>query len=124
MKVSAAVYYARSIVNLLLNVAPRSRIIPLFLGRASSQPLIIRLRGNARPRSRGDGCWVIKETCLDRDYSMSRPCRTTGPSSISAQGWATSQCVPRSCPAGRVLAYGPFPESFALLQPNISLNNE
>jgi FkbM family methyltransferase len=126
MKVSAAVYYARSIVNLLLNVAPRSRIIPLFLGRASSQPLIIRLRGSgARFRVRAAmDVWVIKETCLDRDYEYVAALQDDWTIiDIGAGLGDFTVCAAQRCPAGRVLAYEPFPESFALLQQNISLNN-
>jgi FkbM family methyltransferase len=67
--------------------------------------------------------WVIKETCLDRDYEN----RT-----VLQDGWTiidigaglgdfTAYAAQRS-PNGRVLAYEPFPESFALLQQNVSLN--
>ena len=126
MKLSAAAYYARSVPSLLRNVAPRSKVAALFLGRARQQPLIIRLRGSGlqfRVRTAMD-VWVIKETCLDRDYE-----------NITAlqDGWTvidigaglgdfTAYAAQRS-PTGRVLAYEPFPESFALLQQNVSLNN-
>ena len=146
MKFTAATYYARSIPNLLLNVTPRSKIVPLFLGRALQQPLTIRLRGSGlrfRVRTALD-VWVIKETCLDRDYEGSRnrtsltgiastSDRRRPPSMVLQDGWTivdvgaglgdfTAYAAQR-CPHGRVLAYEPFPESFALLQQNVSLNN-
>ena len=131
MRLSGLAYYARSIPKLLLNVTPRSKIVPLFLGRAPQQPLIIRLRGSGlrfRVRTAMD-VWVIKETCLDRDYDNPRI-----PVSMALQddwtivdigaglGDFTAYAAQR-CPNGRVLAYEPFPESFALLQQNVSLNN-
>jgi FkbM family methyltransferase len=126
MKLSAAAYYARSIPTLLLNVSPRSKIVSLFLGRVLPQPLIIRLRGSSlqfRVRTAMD-VWVIKETCLDRDYENG---------AILQDAWTiidigaglgdfTAYAAQRS-PNGRVLAYEPFPESFALLQQNVALNN-
>jgi FkbM family methyltransferase len=125
MRLSGLVYYARSVPNVLINIAPRSKIVPLFLGRALQQPLTIRLRGSGlqfRVRTAMD-VWVIKETCLDRDYENGAGLQ---------DGWTiidigaglgdfTAYAAQRS-PNGRVLAYEPFPESFALLQQNVSLN--
>ncbi len=146
MKLSAITYYARSIPKLLINMTPRSKIVPLFLGRAPQQPLTIRLRGSGlrfRVRTAMD-VWVIKETCLDRDYEGSRSrVSPTGNSSASDRGnpvslrlqdgWTIidigaglgdfTAYAAQHCPNGRVLAYEPFPESFALLQQNVSLNN-
>jgi FkbM family methyltransferase len=68
--------------------------------------------------------WVIKETCLDRDYERGAALQ---------DGWTiidigaglgdfTAYAAQRS-PNGRVLAFEPFPESFALLQQNVALND-
>lgn len=125
MRLSGLAYYAGSVPNLLLNAAPRSKIVALFLGRALRQPLTIRLRGSGLQfcvRTAMD-VWVIKETCLDRDYEKVAPLQ---------DGWTiidigaglgdfTAYAAQR-CPHGRVFAYEPFPESFALLQQNVSLN--
>ena len=145
MRLSGLAYYARSIPKLLLNVTPRLKIVRLFLGRTLQQPLTIRLRGAGlqfRVRTAMD-VWVIKETCLDRDYD--KPLRRfqnlrkdeaddrRNPISMILQdNWTiidigaglgdfTAYAAQRS-PNGRVFAYEPFPESFALLQQNVALN--
>jgi FkbM family methyltransferase len=146
MKLSAITYYARSIPKLLINVTPRLKIVPLFLGQAQRQPLTIRLRGSGlqyRVRTAMD-VWVIKETCLDRDYENPKNwVSSTGivdgsghrnPVSLRLQdGWTIIDIgaglgdftvyAAHRCPNGHVLAYEPFPESFALLQQNVTLNN-
>lgn len=146
MKLSAVAYYARSIPTLLWHVSPHGKVAALFAGRKLSEPLIIRLRGSGlrfRVRTAMD-VWVVKETCLDRDYEGSRnrvsstetssASNRRNPVSMTLQdNWTiidigaglgdfTAYAAQRS-PNGRVLAYEPFPESFALLQQNVSLNN-
>ena len=126
MRVQGLVYYARSIAQLLLNVSPRTKIVALFLGRKLRQPLTIRLRGSGlqfRVRSAMD-VWVVKETCLDRDYEQTAALQDqwTIIDIGAGLGDFTAYAAQRS-PLGRVLAYEPFPESFALLQQNVSLNN-
>ena len=146
MKLSTAAYYARSIPKLLWHVSPRAKVVALFARRKQSEPLIIRLRGSGlqfRVRTAMD-VWIIKETCLDRDYENLRnrvspteivdvPGRRKPISMTLQDNWTiidigaglgdfTAYAAQRS-PNGRVLAYEPFPESFALLQQNVALNN-
>jgi FkbM family methyltransferase len=88
--------------------------------------LIIRLRDSDlqfRVRTAMD-VWVIKETCLDRDYEngVNLQNNWTIIDIGAGLGDFTAYAAQR-CPNGRVLAYEPFPESFALLQQNVSLNN-
>jgi len=125
MRLSGLAYYARSIPRLLIHITPRSQVLALFLGRSIRQPLVITLRGSGlrfRVRTAMD-VWVIKETCLDRDYERGV---------MLQDGWAivdigaglgdfTAYAAQRS-PHGCVYAYEPFPESFALLQQNLELN--
>ena len=148
MRLSAAAYYARSVPNLLWNVSPRIKVVALFAGQKPSEPLTIRLRQSGlqfRVRTAMD-VWVIKETCLDRDYeglrnrvsstgAVNTPDRRNPISKDSMtlqDNWTiidigaglgdfTAYAAQRS-PHGRVLAYEPFPESFALLQQNVALN--
>jgi FkbM family methyltransferase len=87
--------------------------------------LIIRLRGSGlqfRVRTAMD-VWVIKETCLDRDYENSVVLQDNWTIIDIGAGLGdfTAYAAQRS-PNGRVLAYEPFPESFALLQQNVALN--
>jgi FkbM family methyltransferase len=146
MRLSGLLYYARSIPSLLWHISPRGEVLALFLGRALQQPLIIRLRGSGlrfRVRSAMD-VWVIKETCLDRDYENMRnrvsstevasdPSRRTPISFALQDNWTiidigaglgdfAAYAAQRNA-HGRVLAFEPFPESFALLQQNVALNN-
>ena len=125
MRLSGLAYYARSIPKLLLNVTPRLKIVRLFLGRTLQQPLTIRLRGSGlqfRVRTAMD-VWVIKETCLDRDYENGTGLQDNWTIIDIGAGLGdfTAYAAQRS-PNGRVFAYEPFPESFALLQQNVALN--
>jgi FkbM family methyltransferase len=126
MNLSGVVYYARSIPNLLWNVSPRAKVVALFAGRKLSEPLTIRLRGSGlqfRVRTAMD-VWVIKETCLDRDYEGGGRLQDNWTIIDIGAGLGdfTAYAAQRS-PRGRVLAYEPFPESFALLRQNVKLNN-
>jgi FkbM family methyltransferase len=153
MRLSGLMYYVRSVPKILWNISPRLKVGALFAGRKLSEPLTIRLRGSDlqfRVRTAMD-VWVIKETCLDRDYekigsstASSRSKQTAGTWFESADGrdlvamalqdhWTiidigaglgdfTAYAAWRS-PHGQVLAFEPFPESFALLQQNVALNN-
>lgn len=125
MKLSAVAYYARSIQKLLWNVSPRPKVLALFAGLKQSEPLIIRLRSSGlqfRVRTAMD-VWVIKETCLDRDYENGAALQDNWMIIDIGAGLGdfTAYAAQRS-PNGRVLAYEPFPGSFALLQQNVSLN--
>jgi FkbM family methyltransferase len=126
MKLSAAAYYARSIPKLLWHVSPLNKVVTLFAGQKLREPLIIRLRGSGlqfRVRTAMD-VWVIKETCLDRDYENGAAVQDSWTIIDIGAGLGdfTAYAAQRS-PHGRVLAYEPFPESFALLQQNVALND-
>ncbi len=126
MKLSAALYYARSIPKVLLNITPRAQVVALFRGKARPNQLTIRLRGSGlqfQVRTALD-VWVIKETCLDRDYERMTPLQ---------DGWTILDIgaglgdftvyAARQSPHGKVYAYEPFPESIELLQRNLALNH-
>jgi len=68
--------------------------------------------------------WIIKETCLDRQYERA---------SVPIQdGWTVIDIgaalgdfaisIAKARPANRVFAFEPFPESYALLQRNLAAN--
>lgn len=126
MRLSALVYYARSIPKLLFGFQPLPQVIGLFLGKSFGQPLTITLRASGlkyRVRTAMD-VWVIKETCLDRDYERGAALQ---------DGWTIidigaglgdfTAYAARHSPHGKVLAFEPFPESFALLEQNLQLND-
>jgi FkbM family methyltransferase len=125
MRLSALAYYARSIPKLLLGIQPLPQMVGLFLGRSFTPPLTITLRASGlkyRVRTAMD-VWIIKETCLDRHYERGLALQD-GWSIVdigAGLGDFTAYASWRS-PRGRVLAFEPDPESFALLEHNLQLN--
>jgi FkbM family methyltransferase len=125
MRLSGLIYYARSVPKLLWHVSPRAKVVALFAGQRQSAPLMIHLRGSGlqfRVRTAMD-VWVIKETCLDRDYENSASLQDNWTIIDIGAGLGdfTVYAAQRN-PQGRVLAFEPFPESFTLLQQNVALN--
>lgn len=125
MRLSALAYYARSIPKVLFGFKPLPQVIGLFLGKSLGQRVTVTLRTSGlkyRVRTAMD-VWVIKETCLDRDYERGAALQAdwTIIDIGAGLGDFTAYAAWRS-PQGKVLAYEPFPESFALLQQNLHLN--
>ncbi len=118
-------YYLVSVPTLLKGIANWPLAIRMFLGLPVQQPVVIELKNGSRFKVRtAIDVWIIKETCLDRDYE-----RNSVP---IEDGWVVIDIgaglgdfaitVAREHPNSVVYAYEPFPESFALLQENIRLN--
>lgn len=118
-------YYFASVPTLLKGIVNWPIAIRMFLGLPVRQPVVIELKNGNRFKVRtGMDIWIIKETCLDRDYE-----RNSVP---IKDGWVVIDIgaglgdftitVAREHPNSVVYAYEPFPESFALLQENIKLN--
>lgn len=119
-------YYLRSIPTLLTGIVNWPTVIAVFLGLPAKRPFTVRLRRTNlcfSARSAMD-VWIIKETCLDRDYERV---------SVPVQdGWKIVDIgaglgdftidAARRNPHGLVHAYEPFPDSFELLQQNLRLN--
>jgi len=90
------------------------------------KPVVIRLRNGCRFKVRSlMDVWVVKETCLDRDYEAN---------AVSIQdNWTIidigaglgdfAVSVAYQHPTCQVYAYEPFPESYKLLEENIALNH-
>lgn len=101
------------------------RVLALFLGLPIRRPLVVELEGGARfkVRTRME-VWILKESCLDRDYE-------TGAVAVE-NGWTVLDIgagfgdfavrVARECPQSKVYAFEPEPQSFALLEENVRLN--
>lgn len=122
MRLSSLQYYWSSIPTLFVGVKNWSALFEL----AARRPTVVTLRRPAlRFHVRGlMDLWIIKETCLDRDYE------TMGES--LQDGWIVLDIGaglgdftvhaayerPNSC----IYAYEPFPESYVLLQENLKLN--
>ncbi len=125
MSLSRWFYYLASMPTLLLGVKNGLRAAWALFARQTHEPFTIELRNGLRFRVRtAMDVWIIKETCLDRQYE-----RASVP---IADGWMVIDIgaalgdfaidVARRHPGCRVAAYEPFPESFALLQENLALN--
>jgi FkbM family methyltransferase len=117
-------YYLRSIPTLLTGVRSWGAMVRLLAGRPAG-PVTIRLRNGCafRVRSFMD-LWIIKETCLDRDYETDLPAwggdwRILD---IGAGLGDFSVCAARNHPRRRIAAFEPFTESFGLLEENLKLN--
>ena len=68
--------------------------------------------------------WAVKETCLDRYYERASVPLQADWTVVDVGGGLGDFTVhaARSCPKGKVYAYEPFPESFALLEENVRGN--
>ena len=118
-------YYARSVVTLLTRFERPGQIVRIFLGRPGALPAEVRLRREGwrfRVREAID-VWIIKETCLDRDYvvdvALAPDWRVVD---IGAGLGDFSIFAARQCPDGVVHAYEPLASSFDLLTHNLALN--
>ncbi len=119
-------YYGYSLIELILRIKNWPALLPLFLGRASSGPRIIKLRQPPlafQVRSAMD-VWSVKETFLDQFYTRY---------SLPVQdGWTVvdvgagigdfSIYAAHANPAGMVYAFEPYPDSFALMMQNLAVN--
>jgi FkbM family methyltransferase len=115
-------YYARSIPVALSGFA---NPVEIAVSALSRRPFIARLRSGERFAARtAMDVWVIKETCLDRDYERDGFALQDGWTvvDIGAGLGDFAISVARRFPRARVLAFEPFGESFALLERNTAMN--
>ena len=125
MLISRLLYYLSSIPTLLTGVRNWPVMVAAFLQLPVRKPFTVELRSGMRFHARtAMDVWIIKETCLDRDYETA---------SVPLQdGWTILDIgaglgdftvyAARRNPRGVVYAFEPFPESFALLEENVRLN--
>ena len=118
-------YYLRSIPTLLAGVSSWGSALRLLAGRPSS-PVTVRLRNGCafRVRSFMD-LWIIKETCLDRDYEKDLP-PCGGDWTVVDIGAGLGDFSVNAAwrqPDRKIAAFEPFIESFGLLQENLRLNS-
>lgn len=115
-------YYLSSIPTILGQVENWYRLLPLLLRK---QPVVIRLRNGCKFRVRSlMDVWIVKETCLDRDYESNSVQIKDGWTviDIGAGIGEFAVLVAKEHPSSQVYAYEPFPESFVLLEENLKLN--
>jgi FkbM family methyltransferase len=126
MLFSRLVYYFTSLPTLFLGIQNWWTMARIFLGIAVPNPVIIELRDGSRFRIRTRmDVWVMKEACLDHQNEKF--------STLIQDGWTILDIgagigdfaisIARTHPQSIVHAFEPFPESFALLQENLNLND-
>jgi len=119
---SRFIYYLSSIPTLLIGIQNWPACMTLPFRRT---PLILRLRSGLRFKIRTlMDVWIIKETCLDRDYEKHGAPIKDGWNVIDI-GAALGDFVVQIAyehPTVWMLAYEPSPTSFALLRENLALN--
>lgn len=119
-------YYLSSLPTLAFGVKSWWTMAAAFLGLPIKTPFVVTLRNGLQFEARtGLDVWVIKESCLDRDYEQH---------SVAIQdGWTVLDIgaalgdfaihAAQHTPNGWVYAYEPAPDSFRLLQRN-SIRNQ
>jgi FkbM family methyltransferase len=119
-------YYAWSVLEMAAGFRSWGLLLRAFLGRQGMQEGTLRFwRLPTQLRLRGAmDIWSVKETFLDQFY--------TGYGAQIARDWTVVDIgaalgeftvyASQKASAGEVYAYEPNPQSFALLQENISLN--
>ena len=117
------IYYLSSISTILLGMRPIGSILRLFLGLPVPRPLILRLDGARFRVSTRMDVWILKESCLDRDYE--RGARIEPDWTVVDVGAGMGDFTvhaARLCPRGTVYAFEPLPESFARLEEHLRVN--
>ena len=115
-------YYLSSIPTLLYHIKNWSAFIAIV---AKARPTIVKLRNGQQVKVRSlMDIWIVKETCLDKDYEVNGV--------PIADGWQVVDIgaglgdfvlsAANERPNCKIWAFEPFPESFELLQENIALN--
>jgi len=118
------VYYLKSLLTLVAGVRSWGAAVGLLAGRPA-RPAEIRLRNGSgfRVRTLMD-LWIVKETCLDRDYERDLP--PPGPEwkvmDIGAGLGDFAICAAWKHPRRKIAAFEPFAESYRLLEENLRLN--
>lgn len=119
-------YYLSSIPTLFWGIRNWPGMTISFLVSSDSKQPIVDLRNSCRFQIRTPmDVWIIKETCLDRQYQRSSVEIKDGWSvlDIGAGLGDFAICVAKNCPSSVIHAYEPFPESFELLKKNLNLNH-
>ena len=119
-------YYLSSIYRLLTGIKNWPLVVRVFLKIAPPGPYIIELRKSGlKLKARGImDIWSIKETFLDRFYERFGVRIEDGWTVVDIGGGIGDYTLfaASASPHGRVVAFEPFPESFALLQENVTAN--
>ena len=118
-------YYVRSIPALFLGVKNWPAMLALFLKLPITTPLLIHLRSRLHFKVRtAMDVWIIKETCLDRDYERVGVPLQAGWTVVDIGAGLGDFTVyaSRAVAHGMVYAIEPSPDSLQLLHENVALN--
>ena len=119
-------YYLFSIYKLLTGVKNWPLVVRIFMKIAPPSPYRIELRQSGlQLKARGVmDIWSIKETFLDRFYERFGTRIEDGWTVVDIGGGIGDYTLFAALanPHGKVFAFEPFPESFALLQENLAAN--
>ncbi len=125
MLLSRWLYYLSSIPTLFRGIKNWWTMLRVFLGIRVPAPILIELENGLRfhVRTRMD-IWVLKEAALDRQYESASVAIQDGWNIIDIGAGLGDFAIAaaKAHPRAVVYAYEPFPESFALLQENLQLN--
>ena len=114
-------YYLTSLLTLIIQIKNWHVLWTLPL----TKNLIIELRNGLQFKVHSlMDVWIIKETCLDRDYETHGAVIEDGWTviDIGAAGGDFAILTAHEHPTAWLLAYEPSPTSYALLRENLSLN--
>jgi FkbM family methyltransferase len=119
-------YYLASIWKLLTGMQPAPGIVRAFLHPRTAKPQVIKLRKNGyRFKTRGVmDIWSIKETFLDRFYERFSTSIGNGWTVMDVGGGIGDFTIFVAAQNSKnvVYTFEPTPDSFHLLQENLSLN--
>jgi FkbM family methyltransferase len=122
---SAFWYYLLSIPTLLAGVRNWDGILRLCLRPSGSSTVVVRLRNGCRftVRTLMD-LWIIKETCLDREYEKGLPAVPEDGTAFDVGAGLGDFAIRMAWkhPRRKIIAFEPFAESFRMLEENLSLN--
>ncbi len=116
-------YYLTSIFTIVFGMLPMSKVIATFLG-INRKPFVMSLRNGLTFKVRNAmDLWIIKETCLDRDYETYGTLLVPGWTIVDIGGGLGDFVVYASYTENaEIHVYEPFPESRDLLKENLKLN--
>ncbi|HWR65553.1 MAG TPA: FkbM family methyltransferase [Bellilinea sp.] len=119
-------YYLSSIFTLLTGFRDPFKITRIFLGAKVTEGTTVQLRGSGlkfKVRGKMD-VWSLKETLLDRFYERFGFAVQDGWTIVDIGGGIGDYTIfaAHNRDQARVMVFEPFPESYRLLQDNLTLN--
>lgn len=124
MRLSGLLYYLRSLPTLLRGVKNLGSVAAMALSASHPTRRIQLADGSSFLVNTLLDVWVLKETCLDRQYETFGETIQDGWTVVDiGGGWGDfAVSIGRRNPKCRVIAFEPFPPSIELFEKNTSLN--